>query len=561
MERVYCMAIRAVFFGQEHLAKNTIPQVFKPNKIMAKLNKISILFAGLIGILGCIRVHPIRGGHLSAPNQGSMDNPVDTGILSRRIAAQRTRDLLMAHYYVNLENRRFGVWYKSAILETLMAYSSQIDGQTEDPKPSKFLEDSFNTIDPDLKNYAKSQIDYSRHYRGPSGPVPNFYPRYGNDFMDESLLWGLVWARAAQFVDNPNKYIDTAKNIFAYVDRVGPSPKCAKNGWQPMRWGPTLDLSSDTFLKNNAYYVNAITNEFYIALAVELYERVGDKVYLEKAVSSWNWFKESGLITSDHLIVDGLNDKCVNDATGAVYSYNHGVILAGLTGLYKATKKREYLDWAYRIARAYLRRFNTNQVVTESIGPSSDGNKDGHLFKGYFVRNLGYLAKNTPENDLRRIEAIRYLNASATAVWSNRNKQNSFGYVWEKPHLEGGIEPTLLASGLEAILAAEKLNSTEILPQVCFYDRVLWERRFPAAEQYCFAGELPWQSAYPNDSYASLRVLPHSRIRVFQHGVSADQERGWELEWEGGRRGLYISWLSRDYSLQISSFSLYRSSQ
>jgi predicted alpha-1,6-mannanase (GH76 family) len=68
-----------------------------------------------------------------------------------------------------------------------------------------------------------------------------------------------------------------------------------------------------------------------------LHNRIGgDTTYLQRAADEWSWFQGSGMINSGHTINDGLNDACANNGD-VTWTYNQGVILAGLTELYRAS--------------------------------------------------------------------------------------------------------------------------------------------------------------------------------------------------------------------------------
>ena len=64
---------------------------------------------------------------------------------------------------------------------------------------------------------------------------------------------------------------------------------------------------------------------------------------LRWAKAEWSWFKGSGMINGSNLVNDGLTARCDNNH-GTTWTYNQGVILAGLSQLYRATKNPEPAD-------------------------------------------------------------------------------------------------------------------------------------------------------------------------------------------------------------------------
>ena len=142
-------------------------------------------------------------------------------------------------------------------------------------------------------------------------------------------------------------------------------------------------------------YKNAITNELFLLLATSLYETTHQSDYLQWSQKEWDWFAQSGLINGDSLINDGL-DHCRNNHQ-TTWTYNQGVILGGLTVLYRLTRHRSYLDHAVRIASATLERLtktvNGVPILTE---PTDIPNSDQQQFKGTFIKHLAQLTLALP---------------------------------------------------------------------------------------------------------------------------------------------------------------------
>src|SRR5260370_29211073 len=84
-------------------------------------------------------------------------------------------------------------------------------------------------------------------------------------------------------------------------------------------------------------YKGAIQNELFLLTAIRLHQRTpgdaGFGSYFYWATNEWAWFKASGMINGQNLINNGLTPSCQNDGQ-PTWTYNQGVILAGLAALY-----------------------------------------------------------------------------------------------------------------------------------------------------------------------------------------------------------------------------------
>ena len=158
---------------------------------------------------------------------------------------------------------------------------------------------------------------------------------------DDEGWWALAWLRAYDVTGNA-RYLSMAKTIFSDM---------AANGWD------TTTCGGGMWWNKARTYKNAITNELFLTIAARLHERTagdtGSGSYLDWAMKEWTWFSNSGLINSSNLINDGLTNSCTNNGQ-TTWTYNQGVILGGLTDLYKITGTNSYLSEAEAIAGATI---------------------------------------------------------------------------------------------------------------------------------------------------------------------------------------------------------------
>ncbi|MYS19815.1 Glycosyl hydrolase family 76 [Streptomyces sp. DvalAA-14] len=233
---------------------------------------------------------------------------------------------------------------------------------------------------------------------------------FTNNYLDDTGWWGLAWVDAYDLTGD-SRYLATARtdadHMFAY-------------------WNGTCG-GGVQWAENNTYK-NAVTNELFLQLTAALHNRIpGDTAYLSRAQNEWSWFQRSGMINGDHLINDGLSASCANNGQ-PTWTYNQGVVLGGLTELYRATGDAGLLTTARTLAGASTVKLATNGVLREpGEGDSCTG--DGPSFKGAYVRGLGRL--NAQLSDHPYTATISAWANSAYA--HDRNSLDQYG-----PHWAGG---------------------------------------------------------------------------------------------------------------------------
>jgi len=238
-----------------------------------------------------------------------------------------------------------------------------------------------------------------------------------NDYYDDEGWWCHAWIRAYDITGNTN-FLRMAKTIFA--DLV--------TGWD----STNQNCAGGIWWNKSRGYKNAIPNELFLLNAAELHQRTpgdaGTGSYFYWATNEWVWFKNSGMINSLNLVNDGLNG-CVNNGQ-TTWTYNQGVILGGLTDLYKITGDSSYLNQAVAIATAAITHLVDGNGVLVEPCESGDCGGDGSEFKGIFQRNLAYLYDET-----RTPAFYNYLRTNAHATWfKGRNIFNQLGVHWGGPY-------------------------------------------------------------------------------------------------------------------------------
>jgi hypothetical protein len=134
------------------------------------------------------------------------------------------------------------------------------------------------------------------------------------------------------------------------------------------------------------------------------------------------------MINSQNLVNDGLTTNCENNGE-TTWTYNQGVILGGLTDLYKVTGNISYLNKATLVANAAITTLvNSSGILVEPCESGGCGG-DGPQFKGVFLRNLAYLYDVT-----HNYSYYAFLTKNAESVWANdRNNFYQLGLKWAGP--------------------------------------------------------------------------------------------------------------------------------
>jgi len=255
-----------------------------------------------------------------------------------------------------------------------------------------------------------------------------------NQAYDDILWVVLGWLQSIQFITahGESRYPpsgDAAHGksnwharqfIPAFAHRARVFYELAEQGWDwrlcggGMTWNPRL-----------LPYKNAITNELFISASVAMYlhfpgdsncspfmgaererpdwetpraEELGDEracterlpstydpVYLTNAINGYDWLANSGMTNEQGLYVDGFhikdyarnhsNVEC-NERDEMVYTYNQGVLLSGLRGLWEATGNATYLEDGHELVRNVIlgtgwKTDNTRATHTFTSRPAS----------------------------------------------------------------------------------------------------------------------------------------------------------------------------------------------
>lgn len=339
-----------------------------------------------------------------------------------------------------------------------------------------------------------------------------------NEAYDDMLWVVLGWLESVKFTrerrgSDPVWRGDDFTPAFAHRARI--FWELAFKGWDTelcdggMIWNPRLTP-----------YKNAITNQLFISASVAMYlhypgenntspyvassrdhwpsndtaGREYDSKYLKAAIRGYDWLRNSNMTNSAGLYVDGFhvlgwsrnrtlsNRKC-NERNSMVYTYNQGVVLSGLRGLWEATGNQDYLQDGYTLIRNVIHAtgwkrpmmdgvhiwagLGRNGVLEELCDRSASCSQDSQSFKGIFFQHLTQFCMPLPLQAVmpgkthgasKSLAALHQSNCVVTGQWvmhnakaavRTRDEQGRFGMWWGQDNLKSEVEVPLPAGAVD----------------------------------------------------------------------------------------------------------------
>jgi len=244
--------------------------------------------------------------------------------------------------------------------------------------------------------------------------------------VDDMLWWAAAWRRAA-VVTGDSSYLARSRAYFAQ----------AVGFWDDACGGGVWWNRAKT-------YKNAISNELFLLVAMQLHQATGEQEFLDWGARSWRWFNQSGLINSQGLVNDGLVG-CQNNGQ-ETWTYNQGVLLGGLALLYQHSQDQGMLARACEVADAAIERLSYRGVLQEPCEPGC--NTDQQQFKGIFMRYLARLTLVLPSSHAaQQTRYTRFITTNTEAIQTqDPDGRRLIPLEWGKPGAASGITHT---SGLE----------------------------------------------------------------------------------------------------------------
>ena len=343
----------------------------------------------------------------------------------------------------------------------------------------------------------------------------------------DDMLWVVLgWLESIKFINvhsnlhyarspSPRQYDSQNSSWYArqfipqFAHRARLFYDLASKGWDTtlcsggMVWNPHL-----------APYKNAVTNQLFIAASVSMYlyfpgddnaspfsdpasimtksqngmkeggippAKAHDGRYLKNAIEGYRWLKDSGMRNMAGLYVDGFHirgwrggrhgsngtEKC-DLRNEKVYTYNQGIILSGLRGLWEAKGDIDYLEDGHELINDVIKAtgwddrgtdqkyrwagLGRNGILEEQCDWSGTCSQNGQTFKGIFFHHFTVFCSPLSSDEGSNLdrpwlgdEETRtlhqqscdgygaWIKKNARAAWVTRDENGEFGEWWGRP--------------------------------------------------------------------------------------------------------------------------------
>ncbi|HEX9509566.1 MAG TPA: glycoside hydrolase family 76 protein [Puia sp.] len=377
---------------------------------------IPFVLAGLLGTGACKKNYDY--------NFSTPDGIVKYAI-NWQTAADSSTDFLVKNYW----NAAAGYFYKDNSGDNTFNYWPQAHAL------DVMLDADFRT---GQKKYADQ---YNKWYDGVQAKNGNSFL---NQFYDDMEWNALAMLRAYDLTSDP-KWKGAVTGLWTDI----------KGGWNTVQDGGIAWNKSETGYKNTPANAPACL------LAARLYTRFNNTDDLDWAKKIYSWLKGHLYDVGSGFVYDGMNKNGDGQKDRSPFTYNQGVFIGSALELYQITKDPSYLNDAIRTADNTL---NSPSLTTSDRLLKDEGNGDGGLFKGIFIRYFTQLLLNKDLPDDTKARYLSFFKLNATTLWyQGANKSlGLFGSYWKTPP---GITVDLTTeeSGCMLIEAAGLLNKNKQL--------------------------------------------------------------------------------------------------
>ncbi|GAO44645.1 glycoside hydrolase family 76 protein [Flavihumibacter petaseus] len=208
-------------------------------------------------------------------------------------------------------------------------------------------------------------------------------------------------------------------------------------------------------------YKNTPANMPAAILAARLYQKDKKNEDLAWAQKIYAWEKDSLFETGTGYVYDGINNQGDGKRDAWKFTYNQGTFIGAALELYNATGSAVYFNDAQKAA-GYTLGDNTLTNSTDRL-LRDEGEGDGGLFKGVFVRYFTLLIQHPDLSESYRSRYIAFLKHNAELLWFAGTSKSSvlFGTYWKnKP--AASTDLTTQLSGAMLIEAAATLEKNKL---------------------------------------------------------------------------------------------------
>ncbi|KAG0647561.1 hypothetical protein D0Z07_6619 [Hyphodiscus hymeniophilus] len=317
----------------------------------------------------------------------------------------------------------------------------------------------------------------------------------------DDMLWVILeWLEAIKFV----RYYSSVDSSFEGNHYVPEFAHRARVFWDLASQGYNTSLCEGGMLWTNqlAPYKNAITNQLFLTSSVGMYlyfpgdndtsssplnspdvtsasllpMKAHDQRYLNAAIMEYQWLSTSNMTNAQGLYVDGFHitnwTSTTSIGTGkcdardeSIYTYNQGVFLSGVRGLWDATGDSTYLTDGYTLVHNVIAATGWGAKTSSAwAGIGSDGilrdfcdvdgscSQDAQNFKGIFFHHLALFCEPLALDNQQAQDFVftataakaqdhqskcdgyaAWVRHNAQAAYRTRNQTGVYGGWWDVP--------------------------------------------------------------------------------------------------------------------------------
>lgn len=313
-----------------------------------------------------------------------------------------------------------------------------------------------HALDVLLDAYARTSDEFfltyiNRWFEGvPEKNGGSFLNRYYDD-----MEWNALAMLRAYQLTGDEKFLETVEIVW----------KDIQTGWNENAGGGLMWRKGEPFGKN------ACSNGPAAILAARLFRENKNFDDLEWAKKIYRWEREMLFDKETGAIWDNVKetDDGLDFNKEWIFTYNQGTFIGAGIELFNLTRDSMYLQDAVK-ATNYTLKSLTNEGILKS-----EGDGDGGLFKGIFIRYITQLIQHHALPAETKQKYVDFLFQNAKTLWTQgTNKEKMlFGPNWqEKP--DGPVDLTVYLSGAMLMEAAAKLSSNGYSSGMNVSDFTVW---------------------------------------------------------------------------------------
>ncbi|KAK5711665.1 hypothetical protein LTR17_018300 [Elasticomyces elasticus] len=423
--------------------------------------------------------------------------------------------------YWNRSDWPTSIQWVSAFMDTLLVASDRSFAYTLDD--SDVSAHSGRSLRTEIDHY----LSHVEAFYGDEDVIQIFDAAY-----DDAQWVVLEWLEAIRFLEGYPNYAQSSHgraNIARFAHRAHIFYNIVQSQFNTsecgggITWNPAL-----------ATYKNAITNELFLSSSVAMYlyypgdtlsdpypspkyanvtnstlpalSRLArhDPILLRNAVDEYQWFKTHNFTNALGLVVDGFhishNQTTCDERNEQVYTYNQGVMLSGLRGLWEATGETSYLHDGYGYIKATMNAtgwkapshssggpwagLGRNGIMEDYCDAPANCSQDNQIFKGIYFHHLGLFCEPLPTkqplvagltytapfgvgatHSSNCASYISWIEHNARAALGTRNTTGIMGGWWGASFLNMTQEPWLAWSPPKPKGSIDPINEPWVLRQ------------------------------------------------------------------------------------------------